>query len=220
MSGLKGLLSRSTPKYKYLHKSVGQRPFKLLDVGAGNNSPSTIKSLFPNCEYHGIDLDLEYNYNATDKQVMHAFYAKDLTLLDYSDIPDNYFDYINMAHIIEHLHNGDKVLEKLAPKLKKGGYIYIEYPGQKSTTLPSMYGTLNFYDDNTHARIYSYAEIGNILKAQGFTVLSGGMRRSWMYILALPARAIISLIKNGKLHANVFWDLLGFAEYVYARKDA
>ncbi|NBV95614.1 MAG: methyltransferase domain-containing protein, partial [Actinobacteria bacterium] len=72
--------------------------------------------------------------------------------------PDNYFDGIWMVHVIEHLHNGDAVIQHLLPKLKSGGFLYIEYPGQKSTTLPSMHGTLNFKDDPTHVRVYSVNE--------------------------------------------------------------
>ena len=64
-----------------------------------------------------------------------------------------------MVHVIEHLHNGDKVLEGLLTKLRSGGVIYIEYPGIRSTRLPSMRGSLNFSDDPTHVRLYSVPEI-------------------------------------------------------------
>lgn len=36
-----------------------------------------------------------------------------------------------MAHVIEHLFNGDEVIPLLLTKLKSKGYFYIEYPGQK-----------------------------------------------------------------------------------------
>ena len=123
-----------------------------------------------------------------------------------------------MAHIIEHLHNGDEVLVKLLPKLKPGGYIYIEYPGQRSTKLPSMYGTLNFHDDPTHVRVYSTKEIGNVLKNHNCEVISSGHRRSWAYILFTPFHILSFAMRGKKIPGAVFWDLLGFAEYVFARK--
>ncbi len=43
-------------KFIFLKKSFGNEPFKLLDVGVGNHSASKTVSLFPACEYYGVDL--------------------------------------------------------------------------------------------------------------------------------------------------------------------
>ena len=206
-------------KFGFMQRSFADRPFRLLDVGAGNHSASRIVSLFPRCEYYGLDMDKTYNNSVHDFNVMKDFYELDLTALNYTTIPDQYFDGIWMAHVIEHLYNGDKVLPGLIQKLKPGGYFYIEYPGKKSTTLPSMKGTLNFKDDNTHVRLYSLSELAGIFKAHGCTVLQSGTRRNWFYIFSLPLRAVISLIKHGYVQGNVFWDLLGFAEYLWVKKN-
>jgi hypothetical protein len=143
----------------------------------------------------------------------------DLTLLKFDSIPDNYFDFIRMAHVIEHLHNGDEVIKGLLPKLKKGGYIYIEYPGKKSIKLPSMEGTLNFYDDPTHVRIYSVKEISALLDQQNFKIVSSGTRRNPAFLMAMPFSIAGNLIRGKKLQGNMFWDLLGFAEFVLAKKS-
>ncbi len=206
-------------KFSFLRRSFGRKPFKLLDVGAGNHSASRIKSLFPACEYYGLDMSRDYNNSETDFALMTGFFEIDLTLLDYSIIPDNFFDGIWMAHVIEHLHNGDKVVPLLLSKLKPGGYFYIEYPGVKSTKLPSMRGSLNFKDDASHVRLYSVAELKRIFEDQGCTVLKGGTRRNWYYILGMPIRVLSSLFKKGHLEGNLFWDLLGFAEFLYVRKQ-
>jgi SAM-dependent methyltransferase len=206
-------------KFKFLYKAFQDRPFKLLDIGAGNNSAIRTKRNFPQCAYYGVDISRDYNNEDANFMLMKAFYELDLTKLDYAIIPDNYFDAILMSHIIEHLPNGDEVIRALLPKLKKGGYIYIEYPGLKSTKLPSMHGTLNFYDDPTHVRIYSVDEISGILKAHNFGVQQSGTRRNWIYIFTMPFRIIQSLVKKGRLQGNLFWDLLGFAEFVFAKKN-
>lgn len=150
---------------------------------------------------------------------MHSFYELDLTKLDFHSIPDNYFDGIWMVHVIEHLHNGDEVLQCLLPKLKSGGFMYIEYPGIKSTTLPSMHGTLNFKDDPTHVRIYSVRELSELLKKNNCTILKSGIRRNIWFILAMPFRIILFRLKGKKLQGNIFWDILGFAEYLWVRKN-
>ncbi|MBS1918455.1 MAG: class I SAM-dependent methyltransferase [Bacteroidetes bacterium] len=201
-----------------MKKSFGNKPFSLLDVGSGNHSASRITALFPHCKYYGIDREKTYNNDEKDFAAMSDFYELDLTALNFSTIPDNFFDGIWMAHVIEHLHNGDAVLPGLLQKLKSGGYFYIEYPGAKSTRLPSMKGTLNFYDDDTHVRIYSVNELRKIFEDNGCTVLSSGVRRNWFYIISLPLRALLSLIKNGYVQGNVFWDLMGFAEYLWVIK--
>ncbi len=211
----------ATPKIAFLAKSFKKGDaFRLLDVGAGNHSPSKTKGLFPNCEYHGVDWGDAYAYSAEDRAAMNRFYSKDLTKLEFGDIPDGYFDFIMMAHIIEHLPNGDAVIAALLPKLRAGGYIYIEYPGEKSTRLPSMRGSLNFHDDKTHVRVYNHKEVAGWLRAGGLDVLWQGTRRSWPYIMAVPFRAAASLLQKGYVQGNVFWDLLGFAEGIYARKKA
>lgn len=205
-------------KFRYMQRSFAGGKFTLLDVGAGNRSASKTKSVFPDIRYYGLDLDRNTNYAPEDFEQMIAFYELDLTKLDYSQIPDQYFDYINMAHVIEHLYNGEQVLPLLLKKLKPGGYMYIEYPGEKSTHLPSMHGTLNFKDDSTHVRVYSVPELTQIFEQNGCQVLSSGTRRNWYYILAMPFRIIVGFLKNGKLQGNHFWDLLGFAEFLYVKK--
>ena len=206
-------------KFIYLKKSFGERPFKLLDVGVGNHSASKTVALFPACEYYGVDLNKEYNNSDEDFKVMKSFYEMDLTLLDFHVIPNNYFDGIWIVHVIEHLPNGDQVIEKLIEKLKSGGYLYVEYPGIKSTKLPSMYGTLNFYDDLSHVRIYSVEELTVLFQSKGCQVLKGGTRRNIYFMLLAPFRILGSWIRGKKLMGNIFWDLLGFAEYIYVRKS-
>ncbi len=205
-------------KFSFLKRSFGNRSFRLLDVGAGNHSASRIHAIFPACEYHGLDMDKTYNNSEEDFKVMKDFYELDLTKLDYSIIPGNFFDGIWMAHVIEHLHNGDAVVQKLVEKLKPGGYFYIEYPGIKSTKLPSMHGSLNFYDDSSHVRIYSVKELASVFKKSGCTIVKSGTRRNWFYIAGMPVKILTSVLTRKKLQGNVFWDLLGFAEYLYVRK--
>ncbi len=201
-----------------MKRSFGTKPFRLLDIGAGNHSASKIKSVFPQCEYHGVDMERDYNNSASDFQLMTAFYEMDLTRLEMSVIPDDYFDGIWMVHVIEHLHNGDEVIRKLLPKLRKGGYMYIEYPGMKSTKLPSMHGTLNFHDDPTHVRIYAVKELTELLRQEGFEVIRSGIRRNIWFIMAMPFRILGFWLRGKKLQGNIFWDLLGFAEFLWVRK--
>ena len=149
---------------------------------------------------------------------MTAFYEMDLTKLQFSSIPDRYFDVVNLVHVIEHLYNGDEVIVGLLPKLKSGGFMYLEYPGDKSTRLPSMPGTLNFKDDPTHVRVYSVKELSKLFEENNCEVLKSGTRRNPWFIMAMPVRILGRWFRGKRLRGNIFWDLLGFAEYVWVRK--
>ena len=216
---LKRFLKGRNSKFIFLNKSFGNRAFKLLDVGVGNHSATKTVSLFPHCEYYGVDLNRDYNNSEEDFRKMKCFYEMDLTKLDFHAIPDDYFDGIWIVHVIEHLQNGDQVIENLVTKLKVGGYMYVEYPGIKSTKLPSMYGTLNFKDDLSHVRVYSVKELTGLFERNGCRVLKGGTRRNWYFILVAPFRILGHWIRGKRLIGNIFWDVLGFAEFIYICKE-
>ncbi len=213
------LLFISNPlRFSYIHKEFKNNSFRLLDIGAGNHSPKKTKMIFPNCEYYGLDKTKDYNYDETDFSLMKEFYELDLTELNFNIIQDDFFDVIVMSHIIEHLTNGDLVIEHLIPKLKKGGFFYLEYPCFRSTKLPSMKGCLNFFDDPTHKRIYNLKEIYNLFLSKGVFPVVGGTRRNLIRIFLTPFLIPLRILKYGHLLGSDFWDLFGFAEYVIAKK--
>jgi SAM-dependent methyltransferase len=194
------------------------RAFSMLDVGCGNHSPSLTRQWFPLCEYSGIDRSRDLHNDERDVRAMAEFYELDLTGLAFGPIPDAAFDVLMMTHVIEHLPNGDRVVAGLLPKVKRGGVAYVEFPSHRSTTLPSKKGTLNFHDDDTHVRIYSVAEVEKIFLDAGWSVLRSGRRRDWLRILTTPAAIVKSKLDLGYVAGSVYWDLLGFADYVYAEK--
>jgi len=206
---------RLLTKHQFLEGSFGDRPFKLLDVGAGNHSASKTVKRFPNCSYYGIDKTSSYNNTVKDIQAMSNFYCLNLDNLDFDMIPNDYFDGLWMVHVIEHLDYGEEVLRGLLPKLKKGAYIYIETPLRSSLKMP---GSLSFWDDGTHTRIYEREDTCAILKANGCGIIKSGVRRNIFFILAMPIRVIWFAIRGKRLIANIFMDIAGYAGYVYARK--
>lgn len=118
-----------TPKFLFLNKfinSYSEDKIKLLDVGCGNKSPSITVSLFPKVEYFGLDKE-DYNLTNEDKKILeNKYFLVDLDNLSELDnaLPNNYFDFIIMSHVIEHTRKGTEILEILSKKLKVGG-VYI-----------------------------------------------------------------------------------------------
>lgn len=206
------------PNYRLLRQAFGNKHFTLLDVGAGNHSATRITTHFPRCRYYGLDYTRDYNNDEEDFARMQEFFLVDLRSLDYPQVPDRHFDAIWIVHVIEHLEQGEEVLRRLIPKLRPEGYIYVEYPGKRSLHLPSMHGSLNFRDDPTHVRVYDAGKLAGVLESAGCQVLRKGTRRNPYYIAATPFRVLATLILGKRLSGNIFWDLLGFAEFVYARR--
>lgn len=149
---------------------------------------------------------------------MEAFHEVDLTTLAFEPIPDGAFDVIMMAHVVEHLANGDAVVRALCPKLKPGGFFYVEFPSPRSLHLPSMRGTLNFHDDDGHVRLWTRAEIAAALTAGGLRIVRSGTRRDAFRIAVTPLRVAVSLLRRGWVPGSAFWDLLGFADQVIAER--
>ncbi|MDR2907912.1 MAG: class I SAM-dependent methyltransferase [Bacteroidales bacterium] len=214
----------------FRHKKISQNInvemnlylLSILDVGCGTHSSTLAKKWLqkPNLviHYSGIDLDLNYVNNETDRQNMDVFYPMDVTKLDFEQIPNQQFDVIVMSHIIEHLYNAEEVIIHLLPKLKSKGLLYLEFPNERSMTLPSMKGTLNFFDDPTHTRIHSKRELCNLLLSHNCTIKAVGRRRQWSRILFLPFIAAHQLLTVGSIQGGAFWDLFGFSDYVLAKK--
>lgn len=203
---------------RLLWRQFDDRPFRLLDVGAGNDSPLRFKTVFGNCEYHGIDRNLCYHLSAESLQCADRFYVLDLTECNFGEIPDDYFDALICSHVLEHLFNAERVLKALVRKVKPGGFVYIEWPSQRSLFLPSMRGTLNFFDDEGHVRLLSRHEIVTCLSEAGCETLRVGVCRNIWRCVAFPLILFKNRWVRGYFEGSDFWELLGFADFIWARK--
>lgn len=205
-------------RLKTIGKYTDKKDLKILDIGSGSHSSTITKKWLPQCHYTGVDRDVSYDNTEEDIRNMDEFFQLDLTELAYDAIPDDTYDVIIMSHVIEHLHNGDQVLPLLFQKLKKGGLFYIEFPCEASASFPSKKETLNFFDDDTHVRIWSIKEVANIFMKGKFNVKMAGKNRSWINIALMPIKIPLQLITKGYVRGGVYWDAYGFADYLIAEK--
>ncbi|RMF53179.1 MAG: class I SAM-dependent methyltransferase, partial [Bacteroidetes bacterium] len=151
-----------------------RQPLRILDVGCGNHSPTIVKLHFPYSHYTGLDKDPDYNLDAQDRARMDRFIQMDLLSPVWEALDPEGYDVILFRHVIEHIPNGEEVLAGLWRFLRPGGYIYVETPSERSLSLPSMPGTLNFFDDPTHVRIYTLPELCNLFLQLGGRVRGAG----------------------------------------------
>jgi hypothetical protein len=178
--------------------------------------PEIAARAFPRRVYHGVDIA---EPKPDVRRHIDQFFRLDLTTADFSEIRSGFYDAILMSHVIEHITNGENVIQALAPKLKPRGVMFVEFPSVRSLGLPSGTETLQFCDDETHVRVYEISEVANAMLRAGLTVVKAGTRRDWARIAlaraAIPLQ-IRTLIATGHLHARGLWDILGFASFVVA----
>ncbi len=206
-------------KFLYVRRVLSGPALRILDIGCGNNSPSTTKRWFPGCHYAGADIQ-SYNLNEEDSAAMDAFYDLGADGSGYSLIPDESYDFVILHHVLEHMSAPAATLAVICSKLKPGGYIWIAFPSLRSLSLPSAEGTLQFCDDPTHIYVPDVREVSNILITNGVKVLHAG--RSKDFIRAMIGAAILpwALLKKlitGRLSGRGLWYILGFEDHVFGQ---
>lgn len=214
-SALTGWLNRQF-RFVVLRRRLGGRAgLRVLDVGCGSLSPVLTRQELEGCFYCGLDRATEAPFVTSHTA---EYIATDLEADRLGSVAGRRFDAIVLSHVIEHLENGLDIVREAAALLAPGGVIYVEYPSLRSASLPSMPGTLNFWDDPTHKRFYALTDIANAMAEGGVQMREGGRRRHIRRI-ALAPLAMLALAATGRpLRAGLFWDLLGFADYAVGLK--
>lgn len=202
------------------------RPFRILDVGCGNHSPSITKRYFPECEYHGVD-NQRWNRDVHDDRSINHFFNMDLDIpASLNAIQDRAYHAIICSHVLEHLARPYDIALELSKKLAPNGIMYVEVPSRKSLKLPSarngwcgVRGCLNFYDDETHTALVDLDVLADRLRSQGFTVNGPDPARLLRRIVLLPLYMAAVLVIKGFIPASILWDISGFSEKLVVTKD-
>ena len=136
---------------------------------------------------------------------------------------DNSFEAITCMHVVEHMKTGKTLWSEIARLLKPGGRVYLETPGPESVTTQSPPATfrgkitLNFYDDPTHIRPVSIAELASAASAVGLAVKRTGRSRNWLFAGAYPLLSLLPETRK-RYVAKLHW--LGWSVYLIAQKPA
>lgn len=149
------------------------RPIKVLEVGCGLGATlAKIKYFWPASEVKGIEIvdsvaKLGANYLDIiqgDIENMKLPYKK------------NYFDYIILADVIEHLHEPEETIKMLMPYLNEGGMFLCSIPNimHVSALLPLLQGKFDYMDsgilDRTHLRFFTLDSIYKMCDRCGLVI--------------------------------------------------
>lgn len=207
-------------KFLLARRVISSSSPRILDIGCGNNSPSTTKQWFKGCHYAGADI-AQYRNDEQDIAAIDTFYPLGVDGSGYDAIPDGSFDFIILHHVVEHMFSPHSTLSMICSKLKPGGVIWIAFPSVKSLGLPSAEGTLQFCDDPTHVWIPDVRDVSNILLSNKVRVLHAGRSkdfiRSMIGVFMLPVAYLRKAI-TGRLSCKGLWYILGFEDHVFGQR--
>lgn len=166
----KGYYGQNRPEIQELIKSTSK---KILDVGCAEGLLSGEVKEKLHAEVWGIEVveSVAKKAELVLDKVLCMGVEEAIPLL-----PDNYFDTIVFADVLEHLVNPEDVLKKMGAKLKDDGEIIISLPniGHWSTILNLLQGEWEYQDagilDRTHLRFFTRSSIYRMIEKAGYRV--------------------------------------------------
>lgn len=204
-------------KYYFVKKlNSGNR---VLDVGCGNHSATKINFLNNNLLIDGIDI-VEYNTNEQDKKIMNNYFIVEPTKFNsFIEQLNCKYDAIVCSHVIEHVEDLEELLIVLMKKLERNGLLYLSFPNESSIHFPRRIGTLNFFDDNTHANQPPNLQfVENIIRNNNCIIIKKATPNKILigYLLGLLLEPISAITKKVLPFTWYYW---GFENVLIIQKN-
>lgn len=161
------------------------------------------------CSYGGfLDAAVKYANSVVGCEIEQEAveYCRNLGYSILEDIDENSdsYDVIVMSHVIEHLINPEKYLEKIVKHISKDGYLILEFPNADEV-LVNIYDS-HAYKDYTywtqHVCLYNEHTISMLLNNVGFTV------EEVKYIERYPLANHMYWLSQDKPGGHKVWDWL------------
>lgn len=147
---------------------------KILDVGC-NKGYLSVKFRENGCYVVGIETDLESAGIA--KNSCNEIIIGDVDQIDKLSYPDDYFDAMVFADILEHLKNPEEVLLRLKRYLNPAGLVIASSPNiaRMDIRLRLLFGKFDYEEtgilDRTHLRFFALSTAKKIFQDTGYKVL-------------------------------------------------
>lgn len=176
---------------------------KVLDLGCGDGKTGK-KLLDKGFDVEAYDMDVErFNFHE-------VIPFKEGSLNRSLPYPDNYFDYVILMEVIEHIYNPDSVISEINRILKNNGKLILSTPnilnvGSRFRFL--IEGNFNFFREptldfskcfpvaiqNMHIVVWRYQELEYLLDSKGLKVENfyTDKKENKFYLLAILLRPII-----------------------------
>jgi 2-polyprenyl-3-methyl-5-hydroxy-6-metoxy-1,4-benzoquinol methylase len=184
------------PEFDWLFERMAKKAVegKSLDVGCQSAYMFT-KFQTPRESLYGIDVTPGPLKVAAQNLKGANFCQADATRIPYKS---NSFEYLFCTEVLEHIPNGEAVIQDCYRVLKPGGSAFF--------TVPNGQGVAGKYMV-AHIRFFTYQSLTNILKETGFEIVSG--KKYGLYIPFVSSFSVMfSYILGRRLPFNSFlWKL-------------
>lgn len=143
----------------------------VLDIGCACGATLLqIKNKYKNANLYGIEIDEAKAKIARNVANIKTYNIEEVEL----DYDEEYFDYIILGDVLEHLYNPWSVIEKLKKYLKKDGQIIASIPNIMNISIIKnlLIGKWQYEDagilDRTHIRFFTLEEIVKMFNKAGY----------------------------------------------------
>lgn len=138
---------------------------RVLEIGCGAGSTlAKISYLWPESQVAGVEIDS--NIATLGAKYLNIIQGNIETMeLPYEH---DYFDYIILGDVLEHLFDPDAAIQKLLPYLNANGCIISSIPNVQhvSVLLPLLYGQFDYKDagilDRTHVKFFTLKSVNEL----------------------------------------------------------
>lgn len=137
-------------------------PGKILDVGCGFGF--LLSAINGKWKKYGTELS---DYSSKIARQYAEIYTGDLL---HSDYKSNFFDVINIYHVIEHLNDPITYVKKINDLLKVRGKLIITTPDFESITAKRFKDNFRLLHDQTHISLFSTQSLVDLLIDNGFEI--------------------------------------------------
>jgi 2-polyprenyl-3-methyl-5-hydroxy-6-metoxy-1,4-benzoquinol methylase len=191
---------------------------RIIDIGCGEGAFKA--NLKTSTEYWGVEPDTGAASIAAknlDKVIIGTYLEAE------ECIPDNYFDVVICADVIEHMNDPDVFLRSIRTKLRPGGCIVGSIPNIRY--ISALYEILVKKDfrykddgimDRTHLRFFTRKSFKNTIESSGFTFEEYAGINQFCYHSKTKKRFAIGLL--GILLISVLGDDSKFMQYGFRIK--
>lgn len=153
-------------------REATERSMRILEIGCGCGAlMAYLKGRYPNAEMYGIELVPEVAEIAASMGNVLCGNVEEMGF----PWEEEWFDYIIMGDVLEHLMDPENVLVKLRTFLKTNGYIIGSMPNVKhySVLIPLLKHDVFSYGDSgildrTHVKMYTGLEIRRLIMRSGY----------------------------------------------------
>nr|WP_249321169.1 class I SAM-dependent methyltransferase [Campylobacter mucosalis] len=156
-----------------LVKPYFERRFSnVLDIGCSSGTLlKNISKLSEKPNLYGIEKNDNYRNFILENNLISKENLTNENIDDYYIGREQYFDFISIVHVLEHLKSPDKTLESIRRLLKNDGILYVEVPN-----LDTPYNNLRKkYFAIYHLYYFSDITLRILLEKVGFKILESGV---------------------------------------------